>query len=419
MRGRHTRASYLAMAAGGLLVPGLVPGAVAAAGAHPGGDPGSDPGRAPVTVAAPATFRHPGVLVSRVQLDNAKRKVQQGSQPWTAAYGRMRSSSYASLSRTPKPRATVECGPRSNPNRGCSDEREDALAAYTQALLWYITEDRRHAAKAIQLMDAWSGTIKNHTGHNAPLQTGWSGASWARAGEIVRHTGGGWSTAAVQRFERMLRTVYLPVVIKGSANTNGNWELIMTDAAIGIAVFLEDRASFDTAVATWRGRVPAYLYLTADGALPKPPPGGNKDTPSEIIAYWHGQRRFVDGLAQETCRDFGHTGWGIAAAAHVAETAWHQGVDLYTANAARLTATLEFHADYQLGRAAPSWLCGGDLDLGVGPTWEVPYNHYHERVGRSLPLSERLLVQRLRPAGASHFLAWETLTHAGTGRLAR
>jgi hypothetical protein len=38
----------------------------------------------------------------------------------------------------PNPRAVVECGANSLPNNGCTDERNDALAAYTQALLWFF-----------------------------------------------------------------------------------------------------------------------------------------------------------------------------------------------------------------------------------------------------------------------------------------
>src|SRR4051812_42119290 len=91
--------------------------------------------------AAPAAFTHPGVLVSQSQLDFARGKVQAGAQPWKAAYDQMMASSYASQSRTPKPRAVVECGSYSNPNYGCTDEREDAIAAYTNALAWYITRD--------------------------------------------------------------------------------------------------------------------------------------------------------------------------------------------------------------------------------------------------------------------------------------
>src|SRR6185295_1584381 len=73
--------------------------------------------------AAPATFTHPGVLVSRAQLNFIRDRVNANEQPWRNAYNQMLGSSYASLSRTPRPRAVVECGPVSNPNNGCTDER--------------------------------------------------------------------------------------------------------------------------------------------------------------------------------------------------------------------------------------------------------------------------------------------------------
>jgi hypothetical protein len=107
-----------------------------------------------------AAFVHPGVLDSRAQLDFVKSKVAAKAQPWQNAYNQMIGSRYASLSRTPKPRATVECGPYSNPNNGCTDEREDAIAAYTDALVWYLTGNTAYAQKSIALMDAWSATIK-------------------------------------------------------------------------------------------------------------------------------------------------------------------------------------------------------------------------------------------------------------------
>ncbi|MBB5078551.1 alginate lyase family protein [Nonomuraea endophytica] len=354
-----------------------------------------------------AAFNHPGVLVSRAQLDHVKANL--GAEPWKPAWAALRASSFASLSYTPKPRANVECGPSSNPNNGCSDERNDAMAAYTHALQWYLTGDDRHAKKAVQIMDAWSAVITEHTGHNARLQTGWAGASFSRAAELIKHTYTGWANAG--RFAGKLRTVYLPIVIAGSPNTNGNWELIMTDAAIGIAVHLDDRAAFDRAVTTWRGRLAAYVYLTTDGSLPKQAPGSRYDTRDELIGYWYGQSTFVNGLAQETCRDFGHTGWGIAAAVHVAETARHQGLDLYAEGKDRLRHAMGFHAGLQLGEPVPSWLCGGSVKPGLGPTFEVGFNALRNRMGIGMARTQRL-VEQGRPAGVSHFLGWETLTHA-------
>ncbi|MGN9820769.1 alginate lyase family protein [Streptomyces sp. SD11] len=360
--------------------------------------------------AAPATFAHPGVTVSRGQLDFARQQVNAGAQPWKGAYDQMMSSKYGSLTRVAKPRAVVECGSYSNPNYGCTDEREDAIAAYTQALAWYITRDARYAKKAIELMDAWSATIRDHTNSNAPLQTGWAGSSWPKAAEIIKYTyDGGWANSG--RFSTMLRDVYLPKVINGS-NSNGNWELSMMEAAVGISVFLEDKASYDKAMAKFRTRTAAYVYIASDGALPKTVPSQNLDTTQKIVNYWQGQSTFVNGVTQETCRDFTHTGYGISAIAHIAETSRIQGQDLYGTDVGeRLRHALGFQAKYELGEAAPSWLCGGSLHLGLGPVTEVGYNALHNRLGIAMTNTERLTAQN-RPAGSNNlFVAWETLTH--------
>ncbi|MET8007677.1 FG-GAP-like repeat-containing protein [Nonomuraea glycinis] len=354
-----------------------------------------------------AVFKHPGVLVSRAQLDFVRANL--GNEPWKSAWNALQLHRFAQVSYTAHPRAEVNCGPSSKPDNGCSDEREDAMAAYTHALRWYLTKDSRYAQKAIQIMDAWSAVITKHTGDNAPLQTGWAGANFSRAAELIKHTYTGWTQAG--RFAGKLRTVYLPTVIAGRPDNNGNWELIMTDAAIGIAVHLDDRASFDRAITTWRGRLPAYVYLKTDGSYPKAPPNSKHDTKAEIIDYWKGQTTFVDGLTQETCRDLWHTGWGLAAISHVAETARHQGVDLYATAKHRLRSAMDFHARLELGGTVPSWLCGGKVTKGLGDHFEVGYNALHHRLGYDIPDAERWVEQN-RPARVSHFLGWETLTHA-------
>ncbi|MEV7889966.1 alginate lyase family protein [Streptomyces sp. NPDC002817] len=360
--------------------------------------------------AAPATFAHPGVTVSKGQLDFARSKVNAGAQPWKGAYDQMMASRYADLNRTPKPRAVVECGSYSNPNYGCTDEREDAIAAYTQALAWYITRDERYAKKSIQLMDAWSAVITDHTNSNAPLQTGWAGSSWPKAAEIIKHTyTGGWANSG--RFATMLRNVYLPEIINGS-NSNGNWELSMMEAAVGVSVFLEDRASYDKAMAKFRTRAAAFVYIASDGDLPKTVPSQNLDTRDKVVKYWQGQSTFVAGLTQETCRDLTHTGYGISALSHVAETSRIQGQDLYGTDVGeRLRQALGFQAKYELGTAVPSWLCGGALHLGLGPVTEVGYNALHNRLGMAMT-NTQALTERNRPAGSNNlFVAWETLTH--------
>jgi hypothetical protein len=359
---------------------------------------------------APAAFTHPGVGVSRAQLDFVRSKVQAGAEPWTTAFNQVKNSSYASLSRTPTPRAVVECGPYSNPNYGCTNEREDAIAAYTDALLWYLTRDDRYAQKAIQLMDAWSATIQDHANSNAPLQTAWAASSWPKAAEIIKHAYGNWPGAG--RFATMLRNVYLPEILNGS-NSNGNWELSMTEAIQGIGVFLNDPVVYDKAIALYRVRVPAYVYLASDGALPKTKPSQNLNTREKIVAYWQGQDTFVTGLTQETCRDFTHTGYGISSISHVLETSRIQGIDLYPEFGERLRQALGFQSRWERNlEPVPSWLCDGTLHRGLGPITEVGYNALHTRLGYAMS-NTQALTESSRPAGSNNlFVAWETLTHA-------
>lgn len=73
---------------------------------------------------------------------------------------------------------------------------------------------------------------------------------------------------------------------------------------------------------------------------------------------WYDQTVFnasVDGVSQETCRDFGHTAYGLAATFNVAETALLQGVDLYTPNLKRLSATVALHTGLLNAGAVHGW----------------------------------------------------------------
>lgn len=353
-------------------------------------------------------FVHPGVVTTTAQLDYVRRQVAVGRQPWAEAYRVLQRSEYGSLSWSPSPRDVVECGAYSNPDLGCTDEWRDATAANAHVLLWVISGDERHARKAAEIIDAWSAVLRDHTGANAQLQAAKAASSFVRAAELLRHTDAGWPAESVARAESMFRDVMLPRIVEGGpARPNGNWDLIAVNAMMAIAVFLDDETLFDTAVQRWRVRLPAFIYHSADGPNPVPPPNGYGNLGQ--IGYWHGQRTYVDGLTQETCRDLEHTGWGLAAMSQAAETAWIQGVDLWFEAQARLVAALELHAGFSLGDPVPGWLCGGSLKSRLDPIPELAYNHYANRVGLPLPRTAQL-VEAGRPQPARHFYGWDTLT---------
>ena len=302
------------------------------------GDEGSPPS---------AAFRHPGTLVNGEQLAFLKAKIAAAAQPWTAALATAKADSHASLAYTPHPpvatRGAVGCGSYSKPDIHCKDEQSDVSAAYSDALIFALTNDARYAAKAIEIMNAWSAVMKSQSLRNAPLQSGWTGTVFARAAEIIRYTSSAWAKADIDTFSTMLRTAYLPYIAKGWPRGNGNWELSMADALIQIAVFLDDHESFNAAVALWKQRVPEYIYMSSDGSKP---------VRGAMSSSWNGAKTYFDGLCQETCRDLGHTQYGFAAMINAAETARIQGVDLYSLEAKRITAGLELHAGYLNGHSS-------------------------------------------------------------------
>lgn len=354
----------------------------------------------PLQARAPKNFVHPGVVIGQQQLDFVKSKVEAKQSPWFDAYQSLVSSRFGNINLESNPRAVVDCGYYNKPDNGCYEEEQDGLSAYATALLWYVTGEQKYADRSISLMNGWAKVLTAHTNKNAPLQAGWAGASWAKAAEIIRYSNAGWGDDDIEQFKKMLREVYLPIVIPGSSN-NGNWELgthnplllllcnffmnlfkhlltnsnhqkVMMEAAQGISVFIEDRTSYDLAMQKFFGRAPAYVYLTSDGPYPKIAPDHKIFTREEVEGFWFGQKVFTEnGIAQETCRDFCHLGSGLSSMAHIAETARLQGWDLLkeTDVGDRLKYGLEFNLKYQMQpENRPDWLCGGKINGAMGPS---------------------------------------------------
>jgi hypothetical protein len=90
-----------------------------------------------------------------------------------------------------------------------------------------------------------------------------------------------------------------------------------------------------------------------------------------------------------------------------------QGVNLYAEQGERIMAALEFQAQYlPPNNATPS----ESLEFSAQPTWEIAYNHFHNRLGHRLPKIAAVLPT-MRPTGVNHHMNWETLTHAEMGAI--
>ncbi|HEY1730591.1 MAG TPA: hypothetical protein VGG15_02535, partial [Terriglobales bacterium] len=107
---------------------------------------------------APAAFQHPGVLVSRAQLDYMKTMVAAHTEPFYSAFIKAQNSPSGALNYQPYGPPSdgyIKCGPTSNPNIGCSNSDDDATAAYLQSLLWYITGNQQYANNAIKILNLY------------------------------------------------------------------------------------------------------------------------------------------------------------------------------------------------------------------------------------------------------------------------
>lgn len=400
------------------------------------------------TTPATSTFVHPGVLVNRAQLDFVKAKIAAGAQPWTGAYNTMLTSGtgnggkFSSLTYNAQPVPSVQCvGASGNAalNVGCQAHTDDAIAAYTDALIYYYSGNTAYAAKSIAIMNAWSSTLQeikfdSTTYTNGLLQAGWTAQTVTRAAEIIRYSNAGWQPADVQKFETMLTTIYLPLVNHGWTGGGANWLSTLSDATIDIGVFTDNRSVFDLGISQWRQWTPTIIYLSSDvnpypqlAGYPIPPKGTNYDkattTPATMNTYWRNPSGvYQDGMEGETCRDMSHTTMGLEGLVMAAETARTQGVDLYGEQINRLVTGIEFNTRYMVQQlstgAVPTNLCTGTLATGgTGYTlgYEIAYNALSNRLGKPMPYTKALLETYNRPASynAGLFMDWEQLTHSG------
>ena len=345
------------------------------------------------------SFVHPGITLTKTELDTIKKEVNSGAQPRKAGWDKMNSSALAKLSYKTHHRATVLAD--GGTSGGFSD---DSSAILSQAMQWYVTGDKVHAEKAIEMMNNWSRTLKSITPgpgqYNLQhrLVTSWATRNFVEAAEIIRYTYSGWAQADIDRYERMLTDVFWPLVnaapprcgdsgpgcqFQGKGNPRvSNQEASYAKAQLAIGVFLSDRNKLNTGLERYRFVLPRYIDAS--------------------------------GESNETCRDQGHTQMGIGELAQAAEIGWSQGIDLYGESNNRLAIGQEYTAKVLSGVPQQSH-CGTKSypSSRVYLSWEMPFNHYKNRKGLAMTYSAKM-VDRTRPAGDWFTgFSWQTLTHAG------
>jgi len=351
---------------------------------------------AALAVAQSTPFVHPGLLHTRADLARIKAQLAAGAQPWKGGLEKLQADG-------PSKSDWRVRGPFANVVRGGSESRRiaelesDSNAAYQNALLWCLTADEAHAKKSAEILRAWALTLHAITGHDKELAAALCGFKLVNAAELLRHTWPGWQPADSAAVERMLRTVFYPVIKDFAPFANGNWGTACIKTLLAMGVFLDDRPMFESAVDYYRNGA-------GDGRL------------THYIINETGQ-------CQESGRDQAHTQLGLGHLADACEIAWHQGLDLYGEAHNRLLAGFEYTAQYNLGQEVPFALytdstgkykarviSGIDRNK-LRPIYEMVWNHYTRRRGLPAPFTQ-MAAEKIRPEGSA-----KGADHPGFGTL--
>lgn len=367
-------------------------------------------------------FVHPGCLSTSNDLARMSAKVAANAQPWKASWDILVANSHAQLSYNPNPQAVI-CRGGACAGMGYSENymtmANDAAAAYQCALRYRIGGDANYANKAIQIMNAWSGTLTNITGDSNWLLAGaGQGYQWACAAELLRDYAP-WGSGFTN-FQNFLLAEFYPGISDFLVRHNGtcdthywaNWDLFAMTSLISIGVVCDRRDIYDEAVNYFKAGI-------GTGAADK------------VVFFTHPGYM---GQWQEAGRDQGHCTLGPALLGPFCEIAWNQGDDLYGYATNLLLAGSEYVAKYNappltgevpyVGYAN----CENDVQPGISsggrgtmrPGWDLIYNHYVNRMGLSAAFTATIAAQVRPEGGGGNYgpnsggydqLGFTTLTH--------
>jgi parallel beta-helix repeat protein len=292
-------------------------------------------------------FVHPGINQNSKDLAFMKKMVLEGKQPYKDAFIKLKAAVDSNFSF--KPFTHVLRGPYGKPNIGGDDLLRSANMAYNYALVWYITENKMYAQKAIEIINAWSLVVWDFDYNDAKLLAAWTGHLFCNAAEILRYTDAGWQQKDNESFTNMLMTVYYPLMRYYFPQANGNWNGAIIHSIMAIAIFTDNRTMFNNAVDN-------YLHAPVNGS---------------VFKYI-----YANGQCQESPRDQGHVQLGLGEFAGAAQIAYTQGVDLLSIADNRLALGYEYTAKFLLGENPHCYCTISPVAKTLRDDYEYVYRHY-------------------------------------------
>jgi hypothetical protein len=139
-------------------------------------------------------FKHPGIGLTKELLDNIREKIRSGIDPWKTYFNAMLKSSAASLTVTSSNQVSSDSSTPStvafNSQGVNSKFIADALKAYTQAILYYVTGNETYRSNAMHIIRIWSNMDPTQYVYftDAHIHTGIPLNRMVTAAEILRYS---------------------------------------------------------------------------------------------------------------------------------------------------------------------------------------------------------------------------------------
>jgi regulation of enolase protein 1 (concanavalin A-like superfamily) len=324
------------------------------------------------TVGTPSSFSfvHPGIPHTIDQLNTLKANLT--AEPWKTGYASLTATYEATPTYLFK---SIPTAWSRNPDSFLNQFNSEMLAIYLYALRWYFSGDNTWAQKARNALINWSTLNTVMSGAEPYLAIGFNAWNIFGGAEILRYTWPGWTDADSKIVENYFLTVFWGkggngIIDSTSSLRGGNQGLACLAAALGIAIFCNDRNKFDQCVQQFR------MDLNA----------GIGETTSV-------------GFDGEAGRDQGHHYDHILLMAWIAEVLYTQGVDVYSELDNRILAVCEMFSRYNYGKETVWPLSGYGCQIGYYSQWggapnsspqppdmlNMVYSHYVTRKGLSAP----------------------------------
>ena len=346
--------------------------------------------RRTIEAVTPASFHHPGIFLTQARLDAFKAALNATNDSVIkVGYQAVLDDSRSEYTYAHQALSNVQVvGSAIGPQE--ARYKNDAQAAYLNALRWVKTGDTRHRDKAIAILNDWAKTFRTYSVASGTdsaqvwLEAAWMLPVWVSAAEIIRHYNNGeagWSQADIATFSGFVDRQYAQAA-QAKVRVN-NWAVSAGLAMMAAGAFQDNASRYAAGLQRIIEMIPLSVFSSGE-------------------------------VNELKARDCTHPQYNLEGLAQAAEMEVIQAGDTSVwmwkgsgETTPRLAKGLEYMAKSLQSGSGVRNCKGQHLEAGY---MDIAVNGYMNR-GVAIPNFQALAKARRPDAGSMQFLGFTTATH--------